>query len=360
MKPLIYSLSPAELEAACTELGQPRFRAAQLWRWLYVRRVTDWDAMRNIPASLRSALAESFLLPASAPLEIQGREDETRKLLVGLCDGECVEAVMIPTADRRTLCLSSQVGCRFHCAFCASGQGGFQRQLEAGEIVQQVMAACTLWGKRPTHVVYMGVGEPFDNYDAVLKSVRTLNNGDGLGIGARRITISTCGVVPGIGRLAEESIQVELSVSLHAPNDAVRTALMPVNKTWPIDTLLAACRTYAERTGRIITFEYTLIRDLNDSEAQAHELARRLAKLPCRVNLIPLSDVPEFGGRPSSPAAADRFIRTLAERHINATLRASKGSRLRAACGQLRSDSVCSRRPMITQRYSSQGGVPPS
>jgi 23S rRNA (adenine2503-C2)-methyltransferase len=326
-----------ELEEICAGLDQPRFRAGQIWRWLYVQRVTDWDAMRNIPASLRSALAKSFRLPEPEPLETQGKPDETRKLLIGLSDGECVEAVMIPAADRRTLCLSSQVGCRFHCAFCASGQGGFQRQLEAGEIVQQVVAACVLWGKRPTHVVYMGVGEPFDNYDAVLRSVRALNNGDGLGIGARRITISTCGVVPGIERLAEESIQVELSVSLHAPNDAVRTALMPVNKTWPIDVLLAACRAYAERTGRIITFEYTLIRDVNDSEAHARTLARRLAKLPCRVNLIPLSDVPEFKGKPSSPAAADLFIRTLAQQHINATLRASKGSRLKAACGQLRS-----------------------
>jgi len=336
MRPVIYTLTPSELEAVCAEHEQPRFRAAQIWRWLYVQRVTDWDAMRNIPASLRSALAESFLLPEPESLATQGKPGETRKLLVGLSDDECVEAVMIPAADRRTLCLSSQVRCRFHCAFCASGQGGFQRQLEAGEIVQQVMAACALWGKRPTHIVYMGVGEPFDNYDAVLKSVRTLNNGDGLGIGARRITISTCGVVPGIERLAGESIQVELSVSLHGPNDAVRTALMPVNKTWPIGTLFAACRAYAERTGRIITFEYTLIRDVNDSEAHARALARRLADLPCRVNLIPLSDVPEFEGKPSSPAAADLFIRALAGRHINATLRASKGSGLAAACGQLR------------------------
>ncbi|MDP6490547.1 MAG: 23S rRNA (adenine(2503)-C(2))-methyltransferase RlmN [Kiritimatiellia bacterium] len=336
MKPLIYNLGRLELETVCAEHDQPRFRAGQIWRWLYVQRVTEWAAMRNLPASLRRALAESFLLPEPEPLATQGKPDETRKLLIGLRDGECVEAVMIPAADRRTLCLSSQVGCRFHCAFCASGQGGYQRQLEAGEIVQQVMSACMLWGDRPTHIVYMGVGEPFDNYDAVLTSVRTLNNGDGLGIGARRITISTCGVVPGIERLAEESIQVELSVSLHASSDAVRTALMPVNKTWPIDTLLAACRAYAERTGRIITFEYTLIRDVNDSEADAHALARRLANLPCRVNLIPLSDVPEFEGKPSSPAAADLFIRALAEQHINATLRASKGSGLEAACGQLR------------------------
>jgi 23S rRNA (adenine2503-C2)-methyltransferase len=295
--------------------------------------------MRNVPGTLRAALADRFLLPAAEPLEVQGREDETRKLLIGLADGECVEAVMIPAADRRTLCISSQVGCRFHCAFCASGQGGFQRQLSSGEIVQQVIVASRLWGDRPTHVVYMGVGEPFDNYDAVLKSVRMLNDADGLGIGARRITISTCGVVPGIERLAGESIQVELSVSLHAPNDAVRNRLMPVNRSWPVATLLAACDAYARRTGRIITFEYTLIRGVNDSEAHAREVAERLERLPCRVNLIPLSDVEEFEGEPSPPAAAERFVRVLAARHIHATLRASKGARLRAACGQLRAIS---------------------
>jgi len=336
VKPLIYNLDLPELEAACAELDQPRFRVGQIWRWLYVQRVTDWDAMRNIPGALRAALADRFSLPAPDPLEIQGRDGETRKLLIGLADGECVEAVMIPAAERRTLCISSQVGCRFHCAFCASGQGGFQRQLECGEIVQQVVLASRLWGDRPTHVVYMGVGEPFDNYDAVLKSVRTLNNPDGLGIGARRITISTCGVVPGIERLVEEAIQVELSVSLHASNDAIRTPLMPVNKTWPVAALLDACHAYAERTRRIITFEYTLIRGVNDSEAHARELANRLERLPCRVNLIPLSDVPEFDGQPSLPETADLFIRTLANRHINATLRASKGSGLKAACGQLR------------------------
>jgi 23S rRNA (adenine2503-C2)-methyltransferase len=337
VKPLIYTLSRAELEALCAELGQPRFRAAQLWRWLYVQRVTDWDSMHNMPRAFREALAEQCELPASALRDVQGEAEETRKLLVDLADGECVEAVMIPAGERRTLCISSQVGCRFLCTFCASGQGGFQRQLTSGEIVQQVILASRLWGDRPTHVVYMGVGEPFDNYDAVLQSVRVLNDPDGLGIGARRITISTCGVVPGIERLAGEEIQVELSVSLHAPNDAVRTSLMPVNKTWSIDTLLAACRRYAEQTRRIITFEYTLIRGVNDSEAHARELARRLGALPCRVNLIPLSDVPEFRGQPSSPDTADLFIRMLAARHVNATLRSSKGTRVRAACGQLRS-----------------------
>ncbi len=337
MKPLIYNLDLPELEAICAELEQPRFRAGQIWRWLYVQRVTEWGAMRNIPGSLSTALADRFSLPAPEPLEIEGREDETRKLLISLADGECVETVMIPAVDCRTLCLSSQVGCRFHCTFCASGQDGFQRQLTSGEIVQQVILASRLWGDRPTHVVYMGVGEPFDNYEAVFKSVRTLNNADGLRIGARRITISTCGVVSGIERLAEESIQVELSVSLHASNGAVRTTLMPVNKTWPMDTLLDTCRAYTSRTRRIITFEYTLIRGVNDSEAHARELAARLKRLPCRVNLIPLSDVPEYAGKPSLPAAADLFIRTLAAHHINATLRASKGSRLRAACGQLRS-----------------------
>lgn len=332
----MYDLDRAALGALCEELGQPRFRADQVWRWLYVQRVVDWKAMRNVPATIRAALADRLALPDPTPLDVQGDAGRTRKVLIGLADGECVEAVLIPAADRRTLCLSSQVGCRFHCAFCASGQAGYRRSLACGEIVQQVIAACRLWGDRPSHVVYMGVGEPFDNYDAVLKSVRILNDADGVGIGARRITISTCGVAPGIERLCREAIQVELSVSLHAPNDAIRTRLMPANKTWPIDVLLRTCRRYAEQTGRIVTFEYTLIRDVNDREAHARELAGRLAGLPCRVNLIPLSDVAEYDGAPSDTEAADRFIRTLAARRINATLRASKGTRLQAACGQLR------------------------
>ena len=256
---------------------------------------------------------------------------------MGLSDGERVEEVLIPADDRRTVCLSSQAGCRFHCAFCASGQAGFRRNLEAGEIVGQVLLAWRGFGEKPTHVVVMGVGEPFDNYDAVLQAVRLINDQDGLCIGARRITLSTAGVIPGIERLAGENLQVELSVSLHAPSDKLRSELMPINRTYPLNRLLKACEAYFAATKRLITFEYTLIENVNDQPPHAKELARRLSAFPCRVNFILLSPVEEYAGAPSSSSVAERFIQVLDKAGINATLRASRGTAVHAACGQLRS-----------------------
>ena len=335
-KPLIHSLLFEEAAATIKELGAPAFRAKQLWSWLYVQRVNSWDAMKNLPADLRQKLAEHFELAAVKHMEITGEEGETRKLLAGLGDGECVEEVLLQSGDRTTLCISSQVGCKFACAFCASGQAGFRRNLTAGEIVGQVLLAAAIWGDRPGNVVFMGVGEPLDNYDETLRAIRILNHGEGLAIGARRITISTCGVIPGIQRLAGEGLQIELSVSLHAPDDATRSRLMPVNHRYPLAEVLAACKDYAGKTKRIITFEYTLVRGLNDSAAQAAQLARLLAPLPSRVNLIPLSPVEGFAGEPSAPDVARQFINTLERAGLNATLRDSQGSRIKAACGQLR------------------------
>jgi 23S rRNA (adenine2503-C2)-methyltransferase len=314
----------------------PAFRAKQLWHWLYVQRVNSWDAMKNLPADLRAKLADKFDLEPVKQLEITGVEGETRKLLASLRDGECVEEVLLHSGERHTLCISSQVGCKFACAFCASGQAGFRRNLVAGEIVGEVLLAATVWGDRPGNLVFMGVGEPLDNYDEVLRAIRILNHGDGLAIGARRITLSTCGVIPGIERLASEGLQIELSVSLHAPDDALRSRLMPVNQRWTIAEVLAACRAYAEKTKRIITFEYTLVRGLNDSAAQAEQLARLLAPLPARVNLIPLSPVEGFTGETSTPDASRQFMRILERAGLNVTLRDSQGSRIKAACGQLR------------------------
>jgi len=325
-----------ELAAALRDLGAPAFRAQQVWRWLYVQRVTAWNQMQNLPADLRARLAARFDLSAVTAREITGTPGATQKILVGLADGECVEAVLIPAANRRTVCVSSQVGCKFACAFCASGQAGFRRNLFAAEIVGQGLLAATAYGDRPTHAVFMGVGEPLDNYDEVLRAIRIINHPDGLGLGARRLTLSTCGVIPGIRRLAEEGLQVELSVSLHAPDDALRARLLPVNRRYPLADLLAACRDYAARTKRIVTFEYTLIRDVNDSAAQAEALARLLAPLPCRVNLIPLSPVAGFDGAPPPPETAKLFVRALARAGLNATLRVSQGLELHAACGQLR------------------------
>ena len=332
----IHGLLFDELAAALRELGMPAFRAQQIWRWLYVQRITAWAQMKNLPAELRVRLAEQFVLQAAVTREVAGAPGATQKLLVGLGDGECVEAVLIPAAARRTVCVSSQVGCKFACAFCASGQAGFRRNLSAGEIVGQVLLAGAVCGDRPTHVVFMGVGEPLDNYDEVLRAVRIINHPDGLSLGARRITLSTCGVLSGIQRLAGEGLQVELSVSLHAPDDALRTRLMPVNRRYPLKEILAACRAYAARTKRIVTFEYTLISQVNDAPGQAEALARLLAPLACRVNLIPLSPVEGFAGAPPPPETAKLFIRTLERAGINATLRASQGLQLHAACGQLR------------------------
>lgn len=332
----IHSLTRGEIAAACAEMGEPAYRAKQIWQWLYRKLAGGWDQMTNLPSGFRAALAERFSLAAAVPVATEGKSAGTRKILVALRDGERIEEVLIPARDRKTVCVSSQAGCRFNCAFCASGKAGFRRNLEAGEMVGQVLLAAGQYGERPTHVVYMGIGEPFDNYDEVLKSIRILNDPDGLGIGARRITISTCGVIPGIQRLAGEDLQVELSVSLHASEDGLRSRLMPVNRKYPLAALIKACDEYTRQTGRIITFEYALIGKVNDSRSHAEALARLLAPLQCRVNLIPLSPVCEYEGRPPSRAAADVFIERLARGHINATLRASKGCDLNAACGQLR------------------------
>ena len=337
--PSIYGLFPEELEAFCKENSQPAFRAKQVYDWLYGKFVPSFDEMKNLPAPLRDLLAEHFSFQTLEKLEVSGEKGETQKLLFKLSDKEMIETVIIPAPRRgtNTVCVSSQVGCVYGCAFCASGQKGVIRNLTAGEIVGEVMEAARLLGARPNNVVFMGIGEPFDNYDAVMKSVRILNHPDGLNIGARKITVSTCGVVPGIERFAEEGLQVELSVSLHAPDNETRSKTMPVNETWPLEELMDACAAYTEKTNRIITFEYTLIKDLNDSPEQARELVKLLRRFPCRVNLIPLSPVEEFDGERPDSETMQIFFQTLEKAHINTTLRDSKGSNLKAACGQLRS-----------------------
>lgn len=333
---LIHDLDLNDLADYCASENWPSFRAKQIWRWLYVQRATKWDSMTNIPVAIRERLASAFRLDAASADSIELGTDTTRKILAELADGDSVEEVLIPAGPRRTVCISSQVGCRFACTFCASGQAGFHRNLSAGEMAGQVLLAARAFQENPTNVVFMGIGEPFDNYDAVLKAVRIINHPEGLGIGARRITISTCGLIPEIERLSGEGIQVELSVSLHAADEALRSRLMPINKRYPIKELLPACREYTATTGRIVTFEYTLIRGVNDSEDQASQLARLLAPFKCRVNLIPLSPVNEFNGRSSEQVTADMFMEKLADEGINATARQSRGGSVNAACGQLR------------------------
>ncbi|HPV46236.1 MAG TPA: 23S rRNA (adenine(2503)-C(2))-methyltransferase RlmN [Kiritimatiellia bacterium] len=336
MKTALQGLWPEELQALALAAGQPAFRAKQLWQWVQVRGATRWEQMGNLPAAWKSALAATHTPEPIRIIKETADAGGTRKWLGGLDDGECVETVLIPARDWTTVCLSTQVGCRMGCAFCASAKGGFARSLSAGEIVGQFQLVMAATGRRPDNVVYMGMGEPFDNYDEVLKSIRILNHPDGLNIGARRITISTSGVIPGIRRLAGEGLQVELSVSLHAVNHELRRQLMPIENKYPLTELLAACRDYTAATKRFVTFEYTLIRGVNDSARDAEELAKHLRPFSCRVNLIPLSPVPEFAGEAPTRVAIEQFQQTLAARGVSVTLRESKGKDVNAACGQLR------------------------
>ncbi|MCA1808898.1 MAG: 23S rRNA (adenine(2503)-C(2))-methyltransferase RlmN [Kiritimatiellia bacterium] len=318
--------------------GLPEWRIRQLWHWLYRRHAENWEAMHNLPREMREHLAGRYTLTTTRLIEAQAGADAAGagKLSLALPDGEIIETVLIPSGQRLTVCVSSQAGCKYRCAFCASGQAGFRRNLHTGEMVEQVLTAARRLKTTPTHVVFMGIGEPLDNYENLLGAVRIINDGEGLRIGARRITISTCGVIPGIRRLAEEGLQVELSVSLHAAEDSLRAKLMPVNRMYPLRELIDACRDYTARTDRIITFEYTLIDGVNAAPQQARELALLLRALPSRVNLIPLSPVQEFSGRPPAPAAVNAFMRVLRQAGLNVTLRNSRGSGVNAACGQLR------------------------
>lgn len=336
MQRLITSLTRTELSEAIKGSNQPAYRADQIWDWLYVKYARSWDEMKNLSSDLKKQLSENFILTPGELIETTGNTGETQKLLVRFPDTESIEEVLIPAGQRKTVCVSSQAGCRFHCAFCASGQAGFKRDLETGEIIAQVLLAAKVWKEKPTHVVFMGIGEPLDNYDNVIKAARIINDGDGINIGARRITISTCGVVPGIQKLSDEGMQIELSVSLHAPNDQIRSKLMPVNRKHPLSELIPACKKYAEKTKRIITFEYTMINGINDQTDHAHQLAKLLRPLHARVNLIPLSSVEEFEGKPSTVSAIKSFMSILERSRINVTLRDSKGGALKAACGQLR------------------------
>lgn len=339
-KQFIHGIFLPELEEWVVGAGEKKFRAKQIWQWLYQHQVAGWDEMKNIPKALRDKLEADFIFNALEKVEVQESNTGTRKILSRLVDGELIEEVLIPVPDRRTVCVSSQVGCMFGCAFCASGQNGVKRNLKAGEIVGELLSAQREYGDRVTNLVFMGIGEPFDNYDEVMRAIRIMNDPDGFCLGARRITVSTCGVVPGIQRFENEGLQVELSVSLHAPTNSIRDELMPVNVSWSLDELVATCRDYTARTKRIITFEYTMIRDVNDTEQDLRELITMLRTFPCRVNLIPLSEIDEYEGRTSKRETVEHFIKELEKAGINTTVRWSKGVDVNAACGQLRSKSM--------------------
>ena len=340
-----WSILPDEWKDALSEKGLRPFRAAQILQSLYRDYIENWDDATTLPKELRVQMQDEFPITKTQLLDVAQSVDGVKKLLLGLADGASVETVLIPATGRFTQCISTQVGCAMGCAFCASGASGLERSLSADEIVAQYMAGRKFG--QITNIVVMGMGEPFANYDETLRALKLINAGKGPNLGARHITISTCGVVSGFERLAQEGIQFELSVSLHAPNDELRSEIMPVNRRWPIDELLETCANYTLKTKRAITFEYTLVKGFNDSIECARELARRVKAVPmAKVNLIPLSPVshrPDF--KTPSQETMLTFLDILMKNGVQTMLRRSRGSDASAACGQLR------------RRFSLEGGI---
>ncbi|MHB8376691.1 MAG: 23S rRNA (adenine(2503)-C(2))-methyltransferase RlmN [Dehalococcoidia bacterium] len=349
--PSIYDLSQAELEERIEALGEPRYRARQVREWAYRRLVQSYDEMSNVPAALRGRLAQALPFPEMRVVtELRSDDGLTRKRLIRLGDGKLIESVLMlydPRGDSRgraTVCVSSQAGCAMGCVFCATGQGGFERNLTAGEILAQVMGfareQADTGGQSLTNVVFMGMGEPLANWRAVWRAVETLNAPDGLGMAARHITISTVGLIPGIRRLADEPLQVGLAVSLHAPDEALRERLIPTAHRYPLPEILAACREYIAKTGRRVTFEYCLMAGMNDAPEQARALAGVLHGMLCHVNIIPVNPTPDDRIRRPSRARTLAFQRELAARGVACTVRVEKGIEISAACGQLRGEAA--------------------
>lgn len=331
----ILGLTLEELRAAFEKAGEPAYRAEQAFARLYKRGDLDFALWTDFPSALRGRLSKLFESPR---LELYGRlksKDGTEKCVFRLRDGAIVEAVLIPAGGRTTVCLSSQAGCKFRCAFCASGLDGFKRNLGAGEIVGQVLGVRAATGRAPSHLVVMGMGEPLDNFDQVAKALRILNDRRGTGIAARRMTVSTAGHIPGIARFANIGLQANLSLSLHATTDALRSELMPINRIYSLQDLLAACERYLEGGGRKMTLEYILIGGVNDGAAAADELARVAKRLWAKVNLIPYSPVLGLSFRTPEPRSVAEFKRRLEAKRVPVTLRRSQGADILAACGQL-------------------------
>ena len=336
MKRDIVSLLPDELANALAELGEPKYRAMQVFRWLS-RGVRDFDEMSDLSKSLRDRLKEEFYIYRPRVLSKQiSQIDGTIKYLWELRDGHAVETVVMSYKYGNTVCISSQVGCRQGCAFCASTIGGLVRCLEPSEMLDEVMFSQLDAGKPISHIVLMGIGEPLDNYDNVMRFLELVNHPKGMNIGMRHISLSTCGIIERFDELAERDLQLTLSVSLHAPDDETRSKLMPANRGRGVDALIAACRRYTEKTGRRISFEYAMIDGVNDSAAHAQLLARRARAVGAHVNLIPLNHVEERQFCPSSPGHMKAFIKILEEAGVNVTVRRRLGSDVDASCGQLR------------------------
>lgn len=333
----IYGMTHEDLEQYFLALGEKKFKATQIYEWLYEKRVQSFDEMSNVKKSVIASLKQDFYFGKLKELERLDDVD-VHKYLFELSDGNKIEAVLMNHDYGNSLCVSSQVGCNMGCAFCESGRLKKVRNLETAEMVEQVLQIEKDLKKRISHVVLMGIGEPFDNYENVISFIRILNHPKGLAIGARHITVSTCGIVPKIKQFMEDENQVNLAISLHAPNNELRNQLMKINKAYPLEVLMPVLKEYIEKTHRRLTFEYILLCGVNDSDACALELAKLLKGMNCYVNLIPYNETSHFEYKKSSQERILKFLDVLKKNHIQATIRREFGSKVKAACGQLRSN----------------------
>ncbi|MBR4727317.1 MAG: 23S rRNA (adenine(2503)-C(2))-methyltransferase RlmN [Clostridia bacterium] len=346
----VLSMTLPELQETLTGAGLPAFRAKQVFQWLHQHGAADYAEMTNLPKALRETLAQRYPIIGCSIVRRQvSKQDGTVKFLFAMQGGDYAESVVMQYKYGATICVSSQIGCKMGCAFCASTLGGFRRCLTAGEMLSQLYTAERALGVQISHIVLMGMGEPLDNFDNVMRFLDLVNDENGRHLSMRNISLSTCGLVPQIRALQARRLQLTLSVSLHAPNNELRDRLMPVNRRYPIEELLAACRDYAAATSRRISFEYAMLAGVNDSDACALELAQRLQGILCHVNLIPVNEVAESPFHPSAPERVRRFSELLAREGINATVRRKLGGDIDASCGQLR------RRE---QEHHSEGGEP--
>ncbi|MFS0874537.1 23S rRNA (adenine(2503)-C(2))-methyltransferase RlmN [Solibacillus isronensis] len=339
LKPSIYSLRLDEMKDWLTANGEKAFRAAQIYEWLYEKRVQTFEEMSNLPKALREKLEAEFALTTLSTIIKQESKDGTIKFLFQLQDGYSIETVLMRHDYGNSICVTTQVGCRIGCTFCASTLGGLKRHLMAGEIVEQVVKVQQQLDEteeRVSSIVIMGIGEPFDNYDAMMNFLKIMNDDKGLNIGARHITVSTSGIVPKIYEFADEGMQINFAVSLHAPNQEARQKLMPIAKAYKLEELMEAVKYYTKKTGRRVTFEYGLMSGQNDTEEVAMELAKLIKNIKCHVNLIPINYVPERDYIRTSRSKIFAFERTLKEQGINVTIRREQGADIAAACGQLR------------------------
>ncbi|MER2048394.1 MAG: 23S rRNA (adenine(2503)-C(2))-methyltransferase RlmN [Solibacillus sp.] len=339
LKPSVYSLRLDEMKEWLTANGEKAFRAAQIYEWLYEKRVQTFEEMSNLPKALREKLEAEFALTTLSTIIKQESKDGTIKFLFQLQDGYSIETVLMRHDYGNSICVTTQVGCRIGCTFCASTLGGLKRHLMAGEIVEQVVKVQQQLDEteeRVSSIVIMGIGEPFDNYDAMMNFLKIMNDDKGLNIGARHITVSTSGIVPKIYEFADEGMQINFAVSLHAPNQEARQKLMPIAKAYKLEELMEAVKYYTKKTGRRVTFEYGLMSGQNDTEEVAMELAKLIKNIKCHVNLIPINYVPERDYIRTSRSKIFAFERTLKEQGINVTIRREQGADIAAACGQLR------------------------